>query len=429
MKKRVINLLAVLLMISMFPFAAFADEMPAFSVTSAEAKPGDEVEITVSCSDNPGITAWKLDINYDNNAMDLIDCNMECAFLKVMGSQTIDAMPYVISWSDDTKDVTTNGTMAVLKFKIKDTAGDGDYKISLKYDEDNVYDLSETNIAFETKDGTISVTAEKPKPPQTAVVTVDKDSYEVNENVKFSFSGELADKYVISIFDDNNSLVNSTEMTETSYTYAFDKAGKYSCTVTAYNDHGSLESSKIYFTVKKNESESTPTSKPESTPTPTSKPESTPTPTSKPESTPTPTSKPESTPTPIPTPTVSQSRGSSSTASKDITSKAVSSKNVSSKKTAVSKTPSVQSIAKADSDTDSAKEITSKESAFSSVISSESVSSFDTSHTSAGLTESSESEAHPPKKSKAPVIVIVLIVLAAVGGGVLFIVNKNKQSY
>ena len=419
MKKRVINLLAVLLMISMFPFAAFADEMPAFSVTSAEAKPGDEVEITVSCSDNPGITAWKLDINYDNNAMDLIDCNMECAFLKVMGSQTIDAMPYVISWSDDTKDVTTNGTMAVLKFKIKDTAGDGDYKISLKYDEDNVYDLSETNIAFETKDGTISVTAEKPKPPQTAVVTVDKDSYEVNENVKFSFSGELADKYVISIFDDNNSLVNSTEMTETSYTYAFDKAGKYSCTVTAYNDHGSLESSKIYFTVKKNESESTPTSKPESTPTPTSKPESTPTP----------TSKPESTPTPIPTPTVSQSRGSSSTASKDITSKAVSSKNVSSKKTAVSKTPSVQSIAKADSDTDSAKEITSKESAFSSVISSESVSSFDTSHTSAGLTESSESEAHPPKKSKAPVIVIVLIVLAAVGGGVLFIVNKNKQSY
>ena len=96
----------------MFPFAAFADEMPAFSVTSAEAKPGDEVEITVSCSDNPGITAWKLDINYDNNAMDLIDCNMECAFLKVMGSQTIDAMPYVISWSDDTKDVTTNGTYA-----------------------------------------------------------------------------------------------------------------------------------------------------------------------------------------------------------------------------------------------------------------------------------------------------------------------------
>ena len=64
MKKRVINLLAVLLMISMFPFAAFADEMPAFSVTSAEAKPGDEVEITVSCSDNPGITAWKLDINF-----------------------------------------------------------------------------------------------------------------------------------------------------------------------------------------------------------------------------------------------------------------------------------------------------------------------------------------------------------------------------
>ena len=175
MKRQLFILLSLIFIMTANSFSAFADDAPTFSASDVSGKPGDEVAVAITCSGNPGITAWKVDISYDNSVMSLTDCNQNCDFSGVLGSQTLQAMPYVISWMDGTADVTTSGKMAELKFKINDTAAPGEYKVSLSYDEDNVYNLSETNIKFALTDGTVLVSGE-------AAPTPEKDS-EISEPV------------------------------------------------------------------------------------------------------------------------------------------------------------------------------------------------------------------------------------------------------
>ena len=120
MFKRFLAVFFVLVITASFGvISVAAEDSPTFTVSDASANAGDDIEVTLTCEGNPGITAWKLDVSYDRDVMQLTDCNIGGTFDGVMTSKSVDAYPYTLSWSNDLADDTSNGTIAVLKFHIK----------------------------------------------------------------------------------------------------------------------------------------------------------------------------------------------------------------------------------------------------------------------------------------------------------------------
>ena len=134
-----------------------------FALNGADAYVGEEAVVSFSCTGNPGITAWKVEFQYDRNALELIDYDAAGVFEGIVSSQTVSAYPFVMSWSNDIADVTTNGKIADLKFKVKENAAVGKYPITITYDEDNVYSVVldengiEKNVHFDIQNGYINV--------------------------------------------------------------------------------------------------------------------------------------------------------------------------------------------------------------------------------------------------------------------------------
>lgn len=154
---------AVLTICAVPTFSADAANNPKFTMSGAEAFAGEEATVSFSCSGNPGITAWKVEFEYDHNTLELVDYDAAGVFDGITPSQTLSADPFVMSWSNDIKDVTINGKIADLKFKVKENAAVGNYPIKITYDEDNVYSVVlddtgfETNVHFDVQNGYINV--------------------------------------------------------------------------------------------------------------------------------------------------------------------------------------------------------------------------------------------------------------------------------
>lgn len=162
-RKMVTFVLAILIMSTIAILSAGATNEGTFSLTNATGNAGEEVKVFLNCSDNPGITAWKLDFTYNSNALELIEYNANGVYSNVKPSESITENPFTLSWEDGSKDVTVNGMMAELTFKIKPDAPSGDYEINLSYDEANIYSIQkdelgvEINVPFVPINGVITV--------------------------------------------------------------------------------------------------------------------------------------------------------------------------------------------------------------------------------------------------------------------------------
>lgn len=134
-----------------------AAETPTFAFNSASANAGEEVELTLTCSNNPGINGWAVNIAYDSSVMEIVRTDNASAFGEVTVSQKLTENPFRVQWFG-LSDVTTNGKMVGLTFKVDENAKSGDYIVSISYAEDEVVNLDEDSVHFDTIDATISVT-------------------------------------------------------------------------------------------------------------------------------------------------------------------------------------------------------------------------------------------------------------------------------
>ncbi len=130
---------------------------PTFALSKAQGAPGDTVKLELSLLNNPGIGGWKVKLNYDESALELINIDANGAFSGAFPN----VEKAVVGWPSAVND-NTNGTMAIFEFKIKDSAK-GDYNIEVVYDSKDVYSYSPVDIDgtrevyFETVNGTITV--------------------------------------------------------------------------------------------------------------------------------------------------------------------------------------------------------------------------------------------------------------------------------
>ena len=153
--------LASLNMISIEAYAVVT--APTFIVGNVSAECGAKgVEVTVSVMNNPGIASAALDIIYDSDALTLTDFSYNTEALN--GTSTTpynaSAKPPCLFMVNGTENITGDFDIATLFFDVADTAS-GNYNITLKYDEENVYNIDEENISFNILSGTVTVSNNK----------------------------------------------------------------------------------------------------------------------------------------------------------------------------------------------------------------------------------------------------------------------------
>ena len=109
------------------------------TVSNTSGKPGDIVTVTISISDNPGITLLALSMQYDRNALQLIGCSdIGTVLSNPFQSGTLTTYPFNMVW--DTYPLlpfgtnnTNNGLLIAFTFKILYSAQVGETDIIITY--------------------------------------------------------------------------------------------------------------------------------------------------------------------------------------------------------------------------------------------------------------------------------------------------------
>ena len=133
-----------------------ADNAPAFIIEDRIAKVGDTFTVAVSTKNNSGIVSFKLKVGYNTEVLELVSIEEGDFADTTFGAVTNN--PISVLWEDVLSDNnTTNGTVALLTFKVKDTAKACDTEITITYDPEDVYDYDMNNVDFAVENGTITV--------------------------------------------------------------------------------------------------------------------------------------------------------------------------------------------------------------------------------------------------------------------------------
>ncbi len=160
------------------------NQKPTVYMESETGKPGDTVSVNLCLKDNTGLNAMAVWLKYDSEALECI--NVEDA--KSFGSDAFDQPsslaqnPVRLGWTNNDSQNTKDGIIALVDFKIKDTADTGDYEIEISTVDGNNFkaDLSDetsfddVELAFEN--GSISVKDGKTSNSEPAVSEASADS-------------------------------------------------------------------------------------------------------------------------------------------------------------------------------------------------------------------------------------------------------------
>ncbi len=132
------------------------ENSPAFVVSSTMASRGGTVDVTLSTKNNSGIVSLKVWVEYDSSVLELVSMKGQDFENVLFGP--VGACPVAIDWLDTlSPNDTTNGVVAVLTFKVKGNAAQGDTAITVHYNAEDVYDYDFHNVPFAVENGTVTV--------------------------------------------------------------------------------------------------------------------------------------------------------------------------------------------------------------------------------------------------------------------------------
>ena len=112
---------------------AQTDKMPKLTVNSPDGQSGETVDVTVSVSNNSGISNFDFSMDFDSTAITPVAIeggvvsNLTTNIAELGGGSTV-----TVKWDNDS-DVTENGILFTIKFKIADDATNCEFPISVKY--------------------------------------------------------------------------------------------------------------------------------------------------------------------------------------------------------------------------------------------------------------------------------------------------------
>lgn len=176
-------------------------------IASSVSTEKDKASVAVSLNGNTGIWAIKFKVEYDHSALSLSSVNNGNVFSSsdVTMPETLDKEEFVyFASSNELKDLTTNGTVVTLNFKVVDYTPEGTYPIkvtltqAINIDGKNVdmdvqdgavtviYDIGEGDVVFDkSKDQQLTIPLEnrrKIKKVKINKTVIKKGDYEVKQN-------------------------------------------------------------------------------------------------------------------------------------------------------------------------------------------------------------------------------------------------------
>lgn len=137
------------------------ENAPQVIVENKKATAGKTVEVKISLKNNPGIASMKLKLDLGS---DLILTNVE--FNNEIGGsfqrpQNYDS-PILLNWYDGANNANGDFLFAMLTVKVDENAAAGEKCITVTYDPEDVYNISEQNISFVVTGGKIDVVKYEP---------------------------------------------------------------------------------------------------------------------------------------------------------------------------------------------------------------------------------------------------------------------------
>ena len=120
---------------------------------------GETFDVEISLKNNPGIISAMLKLEYNNTYLELTNISDKGELgASVFGNNKL-AIPYKMNWNDDAgyENITYNGTIATLTFRIKDDTPIGTYPIIISYDYGEIYNVDLAPVDFNVKNSSVVV--------------------------------------------------------------------------------------------------------------------------------------------------------------------------------------------------------------------------------------------------------------------------------
>ncbi|MBR6543472.1 MAG: hypothetical protein IKT73_09770, partial [Anaerotignum sp.] len=114
-----------------------------FEVSKESGLAGKTVELKIDMAGNPGIIAACMEISYDADKLTLLEVTDTGLLNDYTSSPTLDTNPYKLRWEDAlAENNMQTGTIAVLKFQIKENCEPGIVPVYLELSEDEIFNTA-----------------------------------------------------------------------------------------------------------------------------------------------------------------------------------------------------------------------------------------------------------------------------------------------
>lgn len=155
--RKVLSVFIAVVMLAVCSVISYdAAEEPRFQTEIVRGNAGETVDVKLNIQNNPGITALSIDVSYSSDDLELISVNNAALFQDAISTGNVSSDPLRISWyAADSENKVDNGTLAILRFRVRDNAICS--RINISYNPENVFDNTLQNQPFEITNGWVLV--------------------------------------------------------------------------------------------------------------------------------------------------------------------------------------------------------------------------------------------------------------------------------
>lgn len=163
MKKILSLLITIFFIFSICGINVSADGNPVFALSSETASIGEEVALTFSVSDNPGIAIMKFTVTFNHEALEplsveQLDIFEESGLVSNLDEPGIDFSDYdnITILLANASNCYDNGDILLIKFRVKEKA-DKNVAVKIEYANGDILNENHERIELETVDGAVNV--------------------------------------------------------------------------------------------------------------------------------------------------------------------------------------------------------------------------------------------------------------------------------
>ena len=157
--KKLLTFVLTLCLLAAMTLCAFAAGAGELKVADVTANPGEEVRVSVTLSNNPGIVAARLFLSYDKKMLTLTAVENGTVFTdkQALFGNDLTAQPYAVLWEDalSTTDHTDNGVLVTFVFRVAETAT-GRTAVKIQPDASSIFNADLNNVTLKVQDGSVT---------------------------------------------------------------------------------------------------------------------------------------------------------------------------------------------------------------------------------------------------------------------------------